>query len=137
MAVSSDSTTRSPFRFSLRTALALIALIAIGLALWLSYKQNRQNELLRAENIRLRNEVGEILVEPGDENKLHAVSIPTAESMLWKWRIFVPAGRTFWLYAAADELAAGGDPPKNFAKGTLFSGEQTVQLTLHKNSRDR
>lgn len=136
MIVSSENISTRRFRFSLRTLLVGTAAVAIVIAVILAYRQAHEMQLLRQENARLRNELGEILVEPGDENKLHAVSVPTSESMVWKWRIFVPTGRKIWLYVAPGELGPTGEPPKNFGKSTLFPGEQTIQLVLRKNYHD-
>lgn len=125
----------SRFRFTLRTLLVATTLAAIAIALVLAYRQSHENRLLRQENLRLRNELGQIQVEPGDEDKLHAVAIPTTDSMTWKWRLFVPTGRTFNLYTAADLLPAAGENPSNFSKMQLDSGEQTLVVTLRKDYR--
>jgi hypothetical protein len=139
MTTPADSVAAPPsrFRFTLRTVLLACALVAVGMALWLSYQQTRQNELLRQENARPRNELGEILVEPGDENKLHTIVVPTAESMTWKWRLFIPAGRSFFLHTTADPLPAAGENPTSLCTSSLSPGEQTLSLALRKDYKDR
>lgn len=135
MSVSKETVSLHRLRFTLRTLLIGTACVAVAVMLVLAYRQGRENQLLRQENLRLRNELGEIQVEPGDKDKLHAVAVPTAESMTWKWRIFVPAGRIFSLYSAGDEIPAAGESRASFSKLQLVSGQQTIVVTLHKDYR--
>ena len=77
------------FRISLRTLLLLVPLVAMGLVIWQS-----KTELgsLRTEVRKLRDETGQLTIE--DPEKIHAIQIATDYPLAWKWRIYVPDGRT-------------------------------------------
>jgi hypothetical protein len=134
-----DQTIPSPPRrrwlqFSLRSMLVLIVLAAIAFSLWTSNQQRKEIQRLQAEVKRLKNEVGEIVVEEGEEHKLHAVALPALEDNTWKWRVHVPAGRNFTVAAAS-----GVTPPSGEAQATstfrseLSAGEQTITVALRRN----
>ena len=133
----SNNPPRRRFQFSLRTALLLIALAAVGISLWVSNRMYKQNEQLRADNIRLRNEVGEINVEEGGEYKLHAIRAPGDASRTWKWRVFVPAGHTFYLNAVLNQIPAAGDIAMPSSQVMIPQGYQTISLELRKNDRNQ
>ncbi len=88
---------RRGLQFSLRTALLALVLVAVAMTLWISYRQSHENQRLRAENTRLRNETGQLTIEPGEENKVHAIKLTTLESYTWRWCAYVPDGRPITL----------------------------------------
>jgi hypothetical protein len=121
---------RSRFQFSLRTALLLIVLTAAGASIWTSVREHRQIERLRADNTRLRNEVGEIEVGEGEENKLHAIRIPSKDAKLWQWRVFVPAGRQFHLNVAMNQIPSADKRAVPQAQLFIPEGYSTISLQL-------
>lgn len=79
-------------RFSLTTLVLLTTVVAMGITiatLW------RELAPLRAENRRLRDEVGELSIE--DRTKLHAIRVANTGELIWKWRVWLPAGRRYRL----------------------------------------
>jgi hypothetical protein len=101
MSINPLTMTNSPpprrFQFTLRTALLLFVLAAAGASLFVSYRQHSENQNLRQEITRLRNEVGELTIEPGAENKVHAIAVPVLEARTWKWRVYIPKGAAIWV----------------------------------------
>src|SRR6476620_10154219 len=73
-------------QFSLRSALISMVVFGVAASFWVSLRANRESLRLREENVRLRNEVGELTIEPGNENKVHAIAVPELEARTWKWR---------------------------------------------------
>lgn len=81
-----DSPPRSRFpRFSLRTFILVCLLVSTLVALGVvSNRFQKANE----EVGKLRDELGYITVV--DEEKIHAVAIPTGDDMYWRWRLYLP-----------------------------------------------
>jgi hypothetical protein len=84
-------------RLSLLSALLLMTIVGLSIAvtqLW------REVGPLRAKVSLLRNETGRLSVD--DPTQIHAIEVRTSEPLLWKWRVWVPDGRTgryFLLFA--------------------------------------
>src|SRR4051812_23674389 len=97
-------------RFSLRGILAAIALVAVGLSLLVSFRTADENKRLRAENTQLRNESAYLPIAPGDENKVHAIKVPTLDSYTWRWRIYAPQGRPISVRVVTQTTSADGKP---------------------------
>jgi hypothetical protein len=127
---------RRRLQFSLRTALLLIVLVAAGTSLWISVRQHRQIERLRADNTRLRNEVGEINVEEENENNLQAIRIPTNDAKQWQWRVFVPKGRQFNLDAVLSQIPTAGAQVGPETQLFIAEGYHTISLKLQKGKND-
>jgi hypothetical protein len=123
-------------RFSLRTGFGIIAAIALCLWAWHGYRQYQRvrelqddNESLRAE---LRKEHGELKIDDANRDRLHAIAIPTLESMTWRWRVFVPAGRQFMINYIIEFIDDTGLPLAG-SGCSLQSGEQVLTIALRKN----
>jgi hypothetical protein len=112
-------------QFSLRTLFVLVGLIALGAALVVAYRQYRQIQLLREENVRLRGEVGELNIEECTENKLQAIAMPTSEDMVWKWRVHVPNRQSIFLTLHVGKID-DSEVPGRIGGTTLFPGEYVV-----------
>lgn len=101
-------------RFSLLNLLLLMAVVAMGITI-----AQLRSELvsLRAENERLRDEVGELTIT--DPTKLHAILAPGQGELVWKWRVWVPARRTYRLrsYGGLGKVPESGFPDDG---GTLY-----------------
>lgn len=82
-------------RFSLRTVLACIAMTAVALSIAVSIRQFQENRRLKADVKRLKDAVGELDIEPGQEHKLHAVRLEPLEDLTWKWNVYIPRDRKF------------------------------------------
>ncbi len=125
---------RAP-RFSLRALLAVLATVALALAIWVSFRVAQENKELRVENdqlrIKLRNEFGELEITDANRNKLQAISIPTLEPMTWKWRVYVPPGRTFMLWSEINGVSDSNLPQRG-SGCSIGPGEQVVTIALRK-----
>jgi hypothetical protein len=126
----------SQIRFSLRGAFAAIALVAVVLSLWISYRAADENKRLRAENTRLRNESGELTIEPGNEDKVHAIKVATLDAYTWRWRIYAPKGRPIALRIVSERILADG---KSYGNGEsafgLSPGETLITLGLRRSPK--
>jgi hypothetical protein len=120
------------FQFSLRTVLVLVVLAAAVASLWLSARQHRENLRLRQENTALRNEVGQLTIEPGDENKVHAIAVPVLEARTKRWRVYIPAGRPIGLQVKSKSEYGSGS-----SWSLLSPGEHTIVASLRKDALDR
>jgi hypothetical protein len=125
-------------QFSLRSMLVLVVLAAIGFSLWTSNQRLKENRRLHAENKKLKNELGELTIEDGNEHKLHAIQVPNLESTAWKWRIHVPKGRKFQLHAKCGTISATGEVlGSGLIFATLHPGEALVTAALVKNTEGK
>jgi hypothetical protein len=115
-------------QFSLRALFLLVGLIALCAALFAAYRQYREMRLLREENARLRDELGELKIDEGTENKLQAIAMPTSEDMVWKWRVHVPNRQNIFLTFHVGKIDDSDIPARN--GGTALSpGEYVVTAT--------
>ncbi len=114
--------------FSLRGIFTLIVLVAVGLALWVSTRVADENKRLRAENTRLRNESGQLTIEPGEENKVHAIKIPTLESYTWRWRVYAQG---VVLLACASPRRVPMAMANRLAQVRVRRSSRRVRLSLH------
>ncbi len=124
------SSPRRP-RFSLRTLLLLTTIAALGVAVW---KLGSEVVPMRAEVRRLRVEVGDLVVE--DESKLYAIQAHTDSELTWKWRMWIPPGKSYRI-----RCVDGPVPKDGFTEGggTIYlhsSGEFWVAYRIRRNPRD-
>lgn len=115
-------------RFSLRTTLLLFTIAAMAFTIW---RLNAELSPLRAENRRLRNEVGELAIE--DESLFHAIAVRTSEDYFWKWRIWIPKGHSYKLIYQADSASQYGSGESTSAFTISEPGEHWVEYRI---SRD-
>ena len=122
---SSDSSPRahSRWRFSLRTF--LLTAIAIILALSHFATSWRLKQAID-ENEKLRSELGYLTID--DPQKVHAIQAQTVESMLWKWRLHVPAGRNCSLHLLTRDIPEQGFPEHSTMGFT--SRDEAFTLTI-------
>jgi hypothetical protein len=122
-------TTSRPLRprFSLFTALLVMALVACGITIWQLW---REVGPLRAENRRLRSEVGFINID--DPDKLHALLVPRGRANEWRWRLYVPDRGKFGLFVATEEIPVEGVIPKDGIGGPILLpyGEYFIDAEL-------
>jgi hypothetical protein len=76
---------KQPVRFSLLSLLLVTAIVALALALFLTRSQLHE---VQAESKRLKDQFGELSIT--DSSQVHLISIPTAEAMHWRWRVYLP-----------------------------------------------
>jgi hypothetical protein len=119
-------------QFSLRSALILIAVFGVAASLWVSIRQSRENRQLRQENTRLRNETGQLTIEPGAEYKVHAIAVPELEARTWRWRVYIPDGRPLGLQVKSKSENGSGS-----SWSLLSPGEHTIVIALRRDVNDR
>jgi hypothetical protein len=126
-----DTDNRRRPQFSLRSILILMIGFGIAASMWISFRANRESLLLRQENIRLRNAIGELTIEPGQEDKVHAIAVEELEARTWKWRVYIPDGRPFGLQVQTKEQNGSGS-----SWSLLSPGECTVVVALRHDLND-
>jgi hypothetical protein len=119
-------------RFTLRFALWVTAAVALGITAWLAARQFRENQRLRIENSKLRNEVGRLTIEPGQEDRIHAIRIPSFEKSTWRWRVYVPDGKTLSVKVTVGQIPVDGFPRKNF-QDQLPAGQHVLSVAIRSN----
>jgi hypothetical protein len=110
----SDSSRSFRPRFSLVTALLVMALVACGLAIW---RMGRETVPLREEVRHLRDLTGRLTVD--DPSRVHAVRAQSTEPDFWRWRVHVPSSKTFYLHISRAPVPKDGLPPRPFAAGGM------------------
>ena len=117
-------------RLSLRTGLFLMTIVGLAIVVALQW---RDVGPLKAENRRLRGEVGYLNVE--NPAALHALNIERGDRYLWRWRMYVPQHGRFVLYTASREIPLDGIAPKNQSGGSipLQPGEYLIDAELGNN----
>jgi hypothetical protein len=118
-------------RFSLLTLLLVTAIVALSVTVAMLY---RELGPLRAEVVRLRNEVGELHVN--DPAKLHAIRVETDSELEWKWRIWLPEGATYRLRGEGGPVPETGFPATG---GTMYlrePGEHVIRYVIRRDPRD-
>ena len=117
-------------RFSLRMLMALVAATALLLVIWSNYRISQSNRSLRAENRRLRDEVGEVSIE--DPRQLHAIQVPSRDPGLeWIFRLWIPEGREYRARVVGDQIPKRGYP-QDGGTITLGPGEQVLRYRIAK-----
>lgn len=102
------SPSNSPTRFSLLSLVLVTTIVALAVTVALLYCQLAP---LRSEVRQLREETGQLVIE--DRAKLHVIGIETYNDWAWKWRLWVPVGRTVQLHFAAKEIPKQGKFPSH------------------------
>jgi hypothetical protein len=83
---------------------------------------------LRAEVRRLRDEVGALSID--DPKKVYAIQVRTTPDYIWKWRVWVPEGRTYLLKYAGENIPNAGIPKPNGSITVNTIGETWVQFNI-------
>jgi len=120
-------------RFSLLTLLLVTTIAALGVTVW---QLGREVVPLREEIRRLRDEVGDLVVE--DKSKFCAIRARTDEYLTWKWRLWIPPGQTYVLKYKSGKISEKAFDTYS-ASGTMYfeeSGEYWVAYRIRKDPRD-
>ncbi|MCO6044501.1 hypothetical protein NG895_11350 [Aeoliella sp. ICT_H6.2] len=113
-------------RFSLRTLLLATVFLAMALAIVvLSWELIP----LRAEVQRLRDEAGYLTIE--DPTKLHAIRLESESPLVWRWKVWVPAGPgKVWMGAKVGDIPAADQMQVLGGVGTLRHDAQELIVTV-------
>ncbi|MEN0109187.1 MAG: hypothetical protein AAF805_00545 [Planctomycetota bacterium] len=120
------SGTRRP-RISLLSLLLLTAVVALAATVALQWQELGP---LRAENRRLRDEVGELSID--DPAKLHAIRVDTGEPRTWKWRVWVPDGKAYRVCLADRAIPTNGFPDKDGSLIVDRPGEGVITFAIRR-----
>lgn len=113
----SDDPSLRRFRFSLLNLLLLLTALSSGASGYLLYRDNKllhqENAQVRDQNRQLRMRYGEFNVE--DPTKVYAVELrdryPVAGNpWWWRWRVFLPEGKTHQLLLYNGVIPETGTP---------------------------
>jgi hypothetical protein len=100
------------FRFSVRGLLLAVFVVALAVSNFVAYQRLRETASTLRDTERsletLRSEVGELSIR--DPDLVHAVAIPSYESMTYRWRVFLPKSRKFYLNTATGQIPEDGLP---------------------------
>jgi hypothetical protein len=110
-------------RLSLLSLLTVVALAALSITVWLQW---RELEPLRAENKKLNEERGTLVVE--DRSRLNAIKIPDrfAGEGRTSYRVYVPDGHLYWVFCVVNDIPKDGYPElKRFPDKTGILGSGT------------
>src|SRR5437868_12810633 len=98
-----DTPRRRP-QFSLAVLVLVCLLIGAAVLLALSYQKQRT---LQAENVRLRDKLGELNID--DAAKIYVRKVDLLEYLTWRWWIHAPPGKYKFCYAL-DGISKDGFP---------------------------
>jgi hypothetical protein len=118
-------------RFSLLTILLVMALVACGITIWQLW---REVGPLRVEVRTLRGEVGRLSID--DPTKLHAIQVRQTDELVWKWRLWIPAGHSYVLHTVGGKVPHEGFPPNSNTLTISHTGETWVEYRIAKNAND-
>lgn len=116
-------------RLSLSTALLLLTIVGMAIVmvrLWIEV------EPLRADNRRLRGEIGELTVD--DPTKIYAMQLSRAGFRSWRFRVYLPvtsSQKPYWLRIATAGIPLSGPAEQWSGSGsTLPSGEHVIDVDV-------
>jgi len=109
---------RPRLRFSLLTVLLVTTIVGMAIVLVMQW---RQLGPLREENRRLRAETGQLTID--DPKKAYAVTIPSFDDNVWRWRVHLPPGRTYWLHEASGVLSPKTDD-RSWSRADVLAGPE-------------
>jgi len=112
-------------RISIQTALLLMTILGMAIViarLW------REIGPLRVEVRHLRDETGRLSIE--NPTQMHAIEVRTGDPLFWKWRVWVPEGKSAIVYTHWGKVPSTGVPA---ADGSLHlkAGETWITLRAH------
>jgi hypothetical protein len=114
-------------RFSLLTILFLFALVGCGITIWQLW---REVGPLREEVRRLRDEVGELAID--DATKIHAIETRQPDELTWRWRLWIPEGRTYVIRSTGGEIPKVGFPQLGGSMWVREPGEIWIEYRITK-----
>lgn len=103
-------------RFSLLSFLLLTALVSVSVSYW---QLRQEHATVQLENQKLRDADGHLVV--CDPEKAYVRQAHSDEELTWKCRVYLPEGKTFWLYQKR------GNIPTNYYSDPLVSPSRPMK----------
>ena len=129
------------FKFSIKSLLVLITLVALCVALVLSRLQlSKATEELKTQQARAKTDLDALKAEynalnVSDPTRIKAVAMPRLLGFnMWQWRVYMPPGQRFRIRTAYDKQSSlSGEPNIVRGKSTheLQSGESILSVALN------
>ncbi|MEN0111048.1 MAG: hypothetical protein AAF805_10020 [Planctomycetota bacterium] len=128
-------------RFSVLAIFSLVTIAALVTGLAVTQRRNAEFAArlvsVRAENARLRAEQGVLTIN--DPTRVHAVRMPQLAEDVWRYRVHLPAGRSYYVAAQANGLPTGTEwkrlgfrgehpGPATIASATADSGAPQIAI---------
>lgn len=117
-------------RFSLLTLLLVTTIVAMGVTIFLQW---RALEPMRRELKQLREENGNLWIE--DPSKIHAIRGATDREFYYRFRVYVPQGRSYFTRYGSLDIPLEGTP-KLGNRHLLHPGENIITVR-HQQSWDK
>jgi hypothetical protein len=108
---------------SLLTAMLLITIAGMAIKI---VQLRLEIDPLRRDLHMLRKAIGQLSID--DESKVHAIAVPSHDSLTWRWRVWIPQGRQVTLHYQWGNVPRKGVPSKR-SSVTLSPGEQSITLS--------
>ena len=109
-------------RFSLRTLLLVMVIVALAIAQYVVLRRIREVELanrkLFDENVKLRAEAGYLEVD--DPRKVAVLRISDLNELTWRWKVWLPTGK--WNLSALTQGIPSKDVPDGASVGAVDGG---------------
>lgn len=127
---------RFRFRISLLTALLLTTIFGMTVVIVQFW---REVGPLRTEVRNLRAQTGQLTFD--DPSKIHALAVHEvdADYKSWKWRVYLPKNRKYYLHVACGQIDEKAIPKWGEGGGgsttRLESGEQIIQAAIRKDDQ--
>jgi hypothetical protein len=128
MAMNDASPPSRRLRFSLRTILLVVVIIALGVAQFTALLRVREvtadNLRLAKENEKLRVEAGYLEVE--DPTKVAVLQLPQLDELTWRWKVYLPNGRWHARYRLREIPIKGGGTSRDSGSTVLDGGSEVL-----------
>jgi hypothetical protein len=108
---------------SLLTAMLLITIAGMAIKI---VQLRLEVDPLRRDLRTLRKAIGQLSID--DASQVHAIAVPSLDSLTWRWRVWIPQGRDVTLHYQCGNVPRKGVPSKRNSV-TLPSGEQSITLS--------
>jgi hypothetical protein len=117
------------FRFRPRISLlsSLLLMTVVGLAIIVAQLWSEVGPL-RSELRRLRDEVGALSID--DPTKPCAIAVRTTDDFTWKWRLFIPDGRSYKLKYSGERIPKDGIPQAHGTISLSDAGETWIEYRI-------
>lgn len=112
-------------QFSLITVLLVVTIVGLAMMVVLLWKKSSATQ---AEVRGLRDEVGRLVVD--DPSRVHVARVRTPGEHTWKWRVWIPEGKSYALKFRMSQVPATGFPTNVTTFQLGQTGETWVEYRI-------